>query len=372
MFDYDGVNQCIGGIETYLLKLSEVCEEIGWQPMLFQCANKPFKRMINNLEVIGVPVVKLDQKLWKQELFKAVCKEVDINKDLVIFGADHYSVPSNSPRCISIQHGISWDLPTRYFTKKKYCKSGLGAQLKKKLLIRSSVKYFENCKNRVCVDYNFLNWYRTMISEEPKGRIWVIPNFTSVLASREQINRKKHNNEIIKILFARRFTQYRGVQIMAEATEIILRKYKNINVTFAGEGPEEEWLRQRFSGDRRVNFTKYYPNEVLDIHLSHDIAVIPSIASEGTSLSVAEAMGAGCIVVATAVGGITNMIIDGYNGILVMPNTTSLLTGIETVIKNHELRDLIRERAYEVAKSAFNLNVWKSKWKNVLQEVAGA
>jgi hypothetical protein len=32
MFDYDGVNQCIGGIETYLLKLSEVCEEIGWQP----------------------------------------------------------------------------------------------------------------------------------------------------------------------------------------------------------------------------------------------------------------------------------------------------------------------------------------------------
>jgi len=87
-----------------------------------------------------------------------------------------------------------------------------------------------------------------------------------------------------------------------------------------------------------VTFTKYLPDEVLDIHLEHDIAVVPSIASEGTSLSVAEAMGAGCAVVATAVGGVTNMIINGHNGILAMPDAASVLNGLETVVSDPALR----------------------------------
>lgn len=158
---------------------------------------------------------------------------------------------------------------------------------------------------------------------------------------------------------------------MAEVTEEIVRRYNNVNFTFAGEGPEEGYLKDRFSKVKQVTFTKYLPNEVLNIHLAHDIAVVPSIASEGTSLSVAEAMGAGCVVVATAVGGITNMVINDYNGILVMPNVSSLLSGIELVIKNPVLRKQLQMKAYETARNAFNLELWENRWRKVFEEVAG-
>ncbi|MEB2309924.1 MAG: glycosyltransferase family 4 protein [Candidatus Brocadiaceae bacterium] len=379
LFDHDGEEQLIGGIETYLLHLAALCLKMGWDPVLFQFANKPFKRTINALEVIGVPVAGFNKshifapftfKYKKVELFTAAKKKLDGKKDIFVFGADWFSIKTKNPRCISIQHGISWDLPTRYITKRELFESGWGARLGKWFFIHSAIKDFENCPNRVCVDYNFLNWYRTTLGVETKGKIWVIPNFASSTASLEQITAKRRTTDNVRILFARRFTPYRGIRIMTESAKEILQRYDEVCFTFAGEGPEEAWLKAQFVGEKRVVFTKYLPHEVLDVHLVHDIAAVPSIASEGTSLSVAEAMGAGCAVVATAVGGITNMIINGYNGILVMPDVVSLTDGLELLIKNVELRMQIMKRAYETAKEAFGLGIWEERWQKVLLEVA--
>ena len=124
-----------------------------------------------------------------------------------------------------------------------------------------------------------------------------------------------------------------------------------------------------FSNDR-VKFSKYAPDKTLSIHLQHDIAVVPSLASEGTSLSVAEAMATGCPVVATAVGGVTNMIISGYNGLLTMPNAASLIEGIEFLIQNPSTRRYIGMKAYETAKDAFSLERWEKSWQQVLRSIA--
>jgi len=155
----------------------------------------------------------------------------------------------------------------------------------------------------------------------------------------------------------------RGTRIFGEAAKELLKKYSQISFTFAGEGPDENWLREIFYANKRVKFIKYSPDETLAIHLAHDIAVVPSLASEGTSLSVAEAMATGCPVVATAVGGITNMIINGYNGILTMPNSSSIQDGIESLIQNSETRQSIGIRAYETAKAAFSIEQWKNRGK---------
>jgi glycosyltransferase involved in cell wall biosynthesis len=121
-----------------------------------------------------------------------------------------------------------------------------------------------------------------------------------------------------------------------------------------------------------VAFTKYRADEALHIHLDHDVAVVPSVASEGTSLSVGEAMAAGCAVVATAVGGVTNMIIHGYNGLLVLPNAGSLYEGITSILTSPDLRRQLGARAYETAAAAFSLERWKQRWKEVLEETARA
>ena len=39
--DMDGNERTIGGVETYLLNLAELCRELGWKPLIFQYANCP-------------------------------------------------------------------------------------------------------------------------------------------------------------------------------------------------------------------------------------------------------------------------------------------------------------------------------------------
>lgn len=359
-FDSDGDHRIIGGVETYLLNLSTVCQELNFETTIYQFSNLPFEKAIGKLKIKGIPVFHVSFKERNRVLFQAVEKELDNRKDILIFGADHVSIPTQNPRHISIQHGISWDLPVKYMTHREIVKYEWAAKLKKWRTIQACKRNFENCPNTVCVDYNFLNWYRTTVTKEPEHhRIWVIPNF-SPIAPDDEVSQRNYNNNDVRILFARRFVQMRGTRLIAGAATNLLRKHNEITFTFAGEGPDEAWLRETFFPYNRVRFTKYSSEQTIPIHLNHDIAVVPSLASEGTSLSVAEAMATGCPVVATAVGGITNMIIHGYNGLLVMPNVTSLQEGIENLIQNPEKRRLVGIRAYETAKEAFSIDHWKS------------
>jgi len=368
--DAKGERRLIGGVETYLSYLSQLCLKDGHEPIIFQGADRPFQRTVDGILVFGVPTVNKDIKQTNSMLYEAAIKQIDPAKDVVVFGAHYCSVPTNNPRCILVQHGVSWDLPTSYFTKRWSCKFGLGARIKKWVNTRNEVRCFENCRTRVCVDYNFLNWYRTKIVDELDNAIHVIPNCAPI-ASAEEVNSRKGNAENISILFARRFTPHRGTRLIAGVIKSMISKGVEFEFTFAGEGPDECWLRERFMREKRVHFTKFGLEETTAVHLSHDIAVIPSIASEGTSLSVAEAMGAGCAVVATAVGGITNMIIDQYNGLLAMPNSESLLRAMSSLVTNPSLREELGKRAYETARTAFCRELWEMKWRDVLKAAAG-
>jgi len=236
-------------------------------------------------------------------------------------------------------------------------------------IAKQAIDDFNNCSNRVCVDYNFLNWYRASTISEPPGRVIVIPNFADINYDPNNDDKKRNKRQQIRILFARRFVEYRGTRLMARVTKILLSRYSNLSFSFAGSGPDEEYLKNSFRNIPEVNFIYYLPHDVQNILANHDIAVIPSLGSEGTSISVAEAMGAGLPVVATSVGGITNMIIDGYNGLLAMPNEQEVLLKLENLINDEDMRNDLGKNAFDTAKSAFSLNKWSDSWKKVLSQL---
>lgn len=367
--DATGREQTVGGVQSYIFQLGKICREMGSETLLFQQGQAGFERFLHSLRIIGVSTGEGGSSGQKQGLYKAARRFIDRGKDILIFAADHFSVKTDDPKAILIQHGVSWDLPARFLTSKRAFRFGLGAMVKKGSKIIKAIKNFENCPNRVCVDYNFLNWYKTVTNREVSERIWVIPNFAQI-ASEDQLEAKSRRQDPIRILFARRFMPFRGTRIMAEAAMAILKTNDNVRFTFAGEGPDEMWLRRTFDGDSRVSFQTYLPQDSLKIHLDRDIAVVPSFASEGTSLSVAEAMGAGCAVVAAAVGGITNMIIDGYNGLLVFPRVQSFESAIRRLIEDKTLRDRLAARGHETASAAFSSDRWREQWQDVLETVA--
>jgi glycosyltransferase involved in cell wall biosynthesis len=368
LFDADGVKQQIGGVETYLVNLAAVCSARGWEPILLQSSRRAFEQHVGDFRVLGVPLDGRSRRRQRQGLYDEACRHVDPARDLIIFGADYMTVPGAGPRTVAIQHGVWWDMPAWCFAWGRLPARWTGP-LRKALEGRRAARAFRACPNRVCVDYNFLNWYRTRVADRPAGRTWIIPNFVEP-ARADEIAGRPAPNDSVRVLFARRFTEYRGTRLMAEAASHLLAARSDVTFTFAGEGPDEAWLRRRFQDEPRVSFTRYLPAEAISVHLRHDVAVVPSLASEGTSLAVAEAMGAGCAVVATAVGGITNMILNDYNGLLVMPETSSLTAGLARVVAQADLRSRLGRKAYETAAAAFGLRRWQAAWLEVLEEVA--
>lgn len=366
--DSNGDERRVGGVETYIWYLSHLIAELGGDPILFQTAQTPFEKRVGPMLVIGVAPSRSFRSDFRRDLFTAAISRITYGKDILIFGADHDSVRAWNPKCISIQHGVSWDAPAHFFLKRlsKFLPVPMG--WRKKWIALRAKRYFENCPNRVCVDYNFLNWYRTQVADRPEGNVWIIPNFADVPVDFEpQLPRPW--TAPVKIIVARRFIELRGSRLMEESASRLLSRHAKLQITFAGEGPDLLRLRERFSNDSRVLFTRFLPQESVQVHAQHDIAVVPSLGSEGTSLAVAEAMAAGCAVIASNVGGVTNMVIDGFNGLLIPPEVEPLIQAAELLIADSGLRTRLGIRARETAGEAFSLPKWKAAWTKVLSIV---
>jgi len=365
LLDLEGRERTVGGVQTYLWNLACLVAQLGHEPLVVQAARIPFERKVGPVKVIGVVPGKYPPGNLKKELYRAALSHLCMKSDLLIFGADHVSVPVRNARCVSIQHGVSWDLPASFY--KEDVANGfrlIPASLKKKWVAHRSIRYFRNCPNRVCVDYNFINWYRTQVTDEPDGNTWIIPNFAALPSGFAPALPRAWSDEV-RIIFARRFVRYRGLHLMVAVAKTLLERNASVRVCFAGEGPDEAILRNQFGDEPRVSVVRYPYECAVTIHTQYDIAVIPSLGSEGTSLSLAEAMASGCAVVATNVGGMTSMIIDGYNGLLVSPSEANLLAAVEALAEDADLRTELGSRASETAQRAFSKERWERAWTNV-------
>lgn len=355
----DGKTMSIGGIQTYIKMLIDVVKKLNLTPVVLQYSDRNFKNSYFGVDVYGVKMKPTWSKRRKnKELYKK-CKEImDHQKDIIIFASDTMIVKNNYTRVIGIQHGITWDLSKhKHFSHFKnllyiFWRALIAFRIIKRL---SYVNYL------VCVDYNFLNWYRTQVAYIETD-VSVIPNCTVV----KEFSKNDKNN--IDIIFARRFHKYRGTKLFASVALKLINQHKNVSITFAGTGPDEKYLREKFKNFSNVNFIKYDSEKSLEIHKYYQIAVIPTLGSEGTSLSLLEAMASKCAVVATNVGGMTNIIIDNFNGLLVNPDENELYEALNKLILDGKLRNELAENAFRTVLSSFNKDNWEKRWESVLKK----
>ncbi|RRN69921.1 glycosyltransferase [Peribacillus simplex] len=356
----------IGGIQTYICTLLNLIKKKEKQAIVYQFSDHDFKRDYLGFTVIGVNVnVEKNFRKKKKLLYKKCMSKFNTYSDTLLFADDAMIVKNNVQRSLAIQHGITWDVAqenkTNDFLNKVYI-------FKKAIKSFRRISKIHQVRKLVCVDYNFVNWYRTQVAHSNIPLV-VIPNSTPSNMS-GSLSEWKDEDDTIKIIFARRFVKIRGTEIFASSIEKILKKYKNVKVTIAGEGPEEKHFKKMFSDNQNVNITKYNSSESIEIHCKHDIAVIPTIGSEGTSFSLLEAMASKCAVIATNVGGITNILIDNYNGLLINPSEEELSEAIENLIENKELREKLAIKAHDTVTKAFSRELWEEKWSKVFEDIA--
>lgn len=359
--DNDILSQ-IGGVQRYMYELGKLLKNnFNEKVVLIQFGDEDKFLNYDNLEIHQYKIKNVKQLIDSLRVNNFIDKD-----DIIIWGSDTLSIKTEY-RSISIQHGIACDYFSRENKLQKFCyRIPLLALGYKVLQLFKSYSVFENTKYRVCVDYNYLNWYRTInIYRHNMSNIHVIPNFTKIPAFKE-----KERKEKLIISFARRFHHRRGAKLLCEVADDLLKDFTSLEFWFAGEGEEMNYvenLKEKYP--LNVKFTKFSQNLTFDYHQKVDIAVVPTIASEGTSLSLLEAMACNCTVICTNIGGMTNIILDEFNGLLVNPEYEDLKQALTKVINSYELRNKLGNNAYLTAKESFSLELWEKKWLALIHKV---
>lgn len=132
------------------------------------------------------------------------------------------------------------------------------------------------------------------------------------------------------IVFASgRAAPYKGIGVLIEAAARLARDGPaDLHFAYAGDGPSLADFKAQVA---RLGLTRFHflgkRDDVPDLLRSATIAVVPSVWAEAFGLTVAEAMAAGMPLVATATGGIPELVIPGETGLLVPPNDPVTLAG---------------------------------------------
>jgi len=100
-----------------------------------------------------------------------------------------------------------------------------------------------------------------------------------------------------------------------------------------------------------------------------DVFVLPSLF-EGLPVVLIEAMAAGCAVVATRIGGVEEVVVDSFNGILVQPgDSQSLASALRSLITDSEMRKRLGEQAQRHAAQEFSAKVMVERTEAVYREL---
>ncbi len=136
-----------------------------------------------------------------------------------------------------------------------------------------------------------------------------------------------------------RLVPLKNIEALIRATALLAAKGIDVQTEIAGSGPSESSLRAlvlSLGVSERVRFLGW-DADVKKLLASWDLLVMPSL-EEGFGLSVLEAMAAGRPVVASRVGGLCELVVDGMTGRLFPPGDTDALVRCITEAANDRQR----------------------------------
>jgi glycosyltransferase involved in cell wall biosynthesis len=342
-FDSSGTTMFCGGAERYLMELHRLLGAMGYEARIYQPADRDWAASYQGMRIEGIESQGDMQRFYSR--FHAEKEK----GTLTIYSPFTLAPDAGMNKTIGISHGVYWDHPA-------------SRNEGERLNIYHGIR---NCDVIVSVDTNTVNWVRAEIPEM-SHKLVHIPNFVD----HTLFFPGPKSEETGVVLYPRRLCHDRGFFMVSDLLPFFLQQYPGMEFHFVGtwQGGEEvsnkiEELSHRHG--ERVKFYMLPPERMREAYLSADIVIIPTLYMEGTSLSCLEAMACGKPVIATNVGGLTDLIIDGYNGLLIRPDEDELKQALSTLIENEALRRELGQNAHRVSQK-FNIDIWKRRWTELL------
>ena len=164
----------------------------------------------------------------------------------------------------------------------------------------------------------------------------------------------------------------KGHRFLLEAWPAVVARCPSARLVIVGEGSEADALRaQAASLGRRVAASVIFTGRREDIAAvvaDLTVAVLPSLR-EAQGISILEAMARRRPVVASAVGGIPEVITPGVDGLLVPPADPAALAGaLGSLLSDRALRERIAEAGYRTVVDRYSIDAQVKRIEAVYDE----
>ena len=326
--------------------------DLGWDVVIAQKGNDDWQRIDSD----GTKVIGLKSRLdvyGDPAYGYKTAQLLQHPSDAIIYLGGEDAFPFFVKNAKGYHVGVWWDGPNSGLTK--YL-TGIRTE-----------SMFSLCRTIACCDTNTINWLRTRSRrfQDPANNAIYIPN--AVDLSTLDVRSGDKPGGVLQIIYARRFDLKRGPYLMLDAARILKeRKFPFRLIMSSSVGHDGSDIIKIESSRRGiadcVEARTNSMDSVMSLYREGDISVVPTIWSEGTSYSAAEALCAGLPVVTTTVGGLPNLVLPDHNGYVVPPRAEALADAIMSYA-NKDLWKRHHENALAM-RAALSLEKWK---KNVLR-----
>ncbi len=182
-----------------------------------------------------------------------------------------------------------------------------------------------------------------------------------------------------RLITVGRLIECKGVEYAIRAIAILRNEWTDVTLDVVGEGPlrkDLEKLCVELNVSTAVKFHGALANDkVLVLLQESDIYVQPGIIAsdgsrEGQGIAVAEAQATGLPVVASRVGGIPEIVVEGESAYLVTPKDVSeLVCQISLLVRDPELRERMGAAGQDFVAQSLDQKVLANRWIAIYNDV---
>lgn len=185
-----------------------------------------------------------------------------------------------------------------------------------------------------------------------------------------------HEGEGGRLLFVARLAELKGLAVLLEAMVGLVERHPSVHLTIVGDGPDRERfeaLTARLGLDTSVTFVGYRSQSEVAEHLAEtDVFVLPSYA-EGVPVTLMEALGSAVPVVATQVGGVSELVEHERNGFIVRPGDgVELAERLIELVGDPELRQRFGDHGRSLVEAEFDNDTEAARLAMLFRATAGS
>ncbi|MFU2018168.1 glycosyltransferase family 4 protein [Peribacillus butanolivorans] len=303
---------------------------------------------------------------------KSLKKKYDVINAQDIF-ATLASIESGIPTVETV-HG--------YYSFEAVSRGAISPDSMEDLIIRDfERKAYQSVAKVVTVDRRIKDYINHLAHIEAE----TIKNFIDVAAFKPETTDRNETRQVFqiplhkKMLFVpRRMTEKNGVIYPIMALPEVLKNHHDTVLVYAGTGEQQAQLEETIAKLKltdSVLFLGSVPFEKMqNLYGASDIVLIPSVHSHGveeaTSISALEAMSSGSPVIASAVGGLKEILSDGEDGLLVEEkNIKALSQAISSLLSDPIRAAKLAEKARYKIENEYSHLAAAERFEKAYQEV---